>query len=122
MDWTSPTQDRGRLRRVAASALRTETERIHDLTASVESDVATTATRFVVIYKVNSAFAAADGPDALARASSYLSYRVIHLRVTGTLRSPTVRVEPIRLLTQEAVRFFLLQSNLATTVPVPPLP
>jgi translocation and assembly module TamB len=43
----------------------------------------------------------------LTRASGYLSNRVIHLRVTGTVRSPTVRIEPVSILTEEAVRFFL---------------
>jgi translocation and assembly module TamB len=43
----------------------------------------------------------------IADVSSYLSNRVIHLRGTGTLRSPSVRVEPLGLLTEEAVRFFI---------------
>jgi translocation and assembly module TamB len=43
----------------------------------------------------------------IVQASSYLSNRVIHLRVTGTVRNPVIRVEPIRLLTEEAARFFL---------------
>lgn len=49
------------------------------------------------------------------QASSYLANRVIHLGVTGTVRNPVVRVEPVSLLTEEAVRFFLNRSN----VPVP---
>ena len=60
-DWIETSPDRGRLRRVAASALRSDSERVHDLTASVESDVQATATRFLVVYKVNSAFATGDG-------------------------------------------------------------
>ena len=47
--------------------------------------------------------------------SSYLANRVIHLRVTGTVRNPDVRLEPITLLAEEAVRFFVLQSG----APVP---
>jgi hypothetical protein len=43
----------------------------------------------------------------LLQASDYLSNRLIRLRVTGTVRSPVVTVEPITLLTEEAVRFFL---------------
>lgn len=43
----------------------------------------------------------------LMEANSYLSNRVIHLRVTGTLRSPVIQIEPVSLLTEEAVRFFL---------------
>jgi translocation and assembly module TamB len=45
-------------------------------------------------------------------ASSYLSNRVVHLRVTGTLRSPSISIEMGALLTQEAVRFFLGRANL----------
>ena len=51
----------------------------------------------------------------LLEVSAYLSNRVIHLRVTGTTRNPQVRTEPIRLLAEEAVRFFVLQSG----APVP---
>jgi predicted anti-sigma-YlaC factor YlaD len=51
----------------------------------------------------------------IAQVSSYLSNRVVHLVVGGTIRSPAVRVEPVSLLTEEAVRFFLERSN----VPIP---
>ena len=53
--------------------------------------------------------------SVLLEVSAYLSNRVIHLRVTGTTRNPQVRTEPIRLLAEEAVRFFVLQSG----APVP---
>jgi translocation and assembly module TamB len=48
----------------------------------------------------------------LAEASSYLSNRVIHLRVTGTVRSPSISIQTGQLLAQEAVRFFLNRTNL----------
>jgi hypothetical protein len=51
------------------------------------------------------------GPVPLAllvEATGYLSSASIHLVVTGTMRSPSVRVEPLSLLTDEAARFFLL--------------
>jgi hypothetical protein len=51
----------------------------------------------------------------LVQATYYLSNQVVHLRVTGTLRSPVIRIEPVQLLTEEAVRFFLNRAN----VPVP---
>jgi hypothetical protein len=50
------------------------------------------------------------GPVPLAlltEATNYLSNRVVHLHVSGTVRSPVVRVEPLGLLSDEAVRFFL---------------
>ncbi|MGE0446631.1 MAG: hypothetical protein AB7P99_15500, partial [Vicinamibacterales bacterium] len=46
-----------RLLAAAASALRTGSERLHDVTATIESEVPSTATRVVVLYKVNTAFA-----------------------------------------------------------------
>jgi hypothetical protein len=47
--------------------------------------------------------------------TTYLSSRSIHLHVTGTTRHPSVHVEPLQLLTEEAVRFFLNRYE----VPVP---
>ena len=47
--------------------------------------------------------------------SAYLSNRVVHVRVAGTVRNPDVRLEPVVLLAEEAVRFFMLQSG----APVP---
>jgi hypothetical protein len=48
----------------------------------------------------------------LTQASTLLSRRVIHLHVGGTVRSPSVRFNPVLLLTEEAVRFFLVPSGL----------
>jgi hypothetical protein len=42
---------------VAPSAIRADREDIHDLTGSFNADIAETATRVLVIYKLNSAFA-----------------------------------------------------------------
>jgi hypothetical protein len=47
----------------------------------------------------------------LLRASEYLANRVVHLRVTGTVTRPVIRIEPVRILTEEAVRFFLIQTG-----------
>jgi hypothetical protein len=43
----------------------------------------------------------------LAEASFLLANSVVHLRVTGTVRSPSIQIEPVRLLSEDAVRFFL---------------
>jgi uncharacterized protein involved in outer membrane biogenesis len=59
------------------------------------------------------------GPVPLAlllEATGYLSSTSIHAIVTGTVRSPTVRIEPLSLLTDEAARFFLLR---AAGAPIP---
>ena len=51
----------------------------------------------------------------LLEASSLLSNSLIHVRVTGTVRNPNVRLEPVQILAEETVRFFLLQGS----VPLP---
>ena len=52
---------------------------------------------------------------AILEVTALLSNRVVHLRVTGTTRHPEVHSEPLRVLAEEAVRFFVLQSG----APVP---
>ena len=49
-------------------------------------------------------------PTALAvRISDALSTQIVHLRVTGTFGEPVARTEPLRILSDEAVRFFVGQ-------------
>jgi hypothetical protein len=52
--------------------------------------------------------------SVLTEASFVLARSVIHLRVTGSVRNPVVQVEPIALLTEEAVRYFLLRALVST--------
>jgi hypothetical protein len=64
-DWSGGrTLDRGRLARTMPSALRDEAERIHDFTSALETDFPQSATRLVVLYKMNSAYIRADGRDS----------------------------------------------------------
>lgn len=58
-DWTRAA-DAAYMVMVAPSALRTEPERIHDVTASVETAVPETSTRVLVLYRVSNAFASRD--------------------------------------------------------------
>jgi translocation and assembly module TamB len=46
----------------------------------------------------------------LVNITQFLSNQVINLEVTGTVRSPTIRIRPLNLLGQEAAQFFLLQA------------
>lgn len=55
----------------------------------------------------------------LYEASSLLANAVVHLRVTGTVRTPIVRLEPLVTLTEEAVRFFF---NRTIGLAIPKLP
>jgi hypothetical protein len=57
--WVGGAPDAGALAMVAASALRTGRERVHDVTTSVESALPATATRVFVLYKITSGLAAA---------------------------------------------------------------
>ncbi len=66
--WVRRSPDAEVLALVAAAALRSDKERIHDLTASVESVLPVTETRVFLIYKINSRFT--DGGGAAARAGT----------------------------------------------------
>ena len=48
----------------------------------------------------------------ILQATELLSNRVIRVRITGTTKMPRVQVEPLRVLSEEAVRFFLLRTVL----------
>jgi hypothetical protein len=52
---------------------------------------------------------------AVNQAVSYLANQTISLRVTGTIKAPSVQISPAPLLTQAAVRFFVNQAG----VPLP---
>jgi TonB dependent receptor-like, beta-barrel/Carboxypeptidase regulatory-like domain len=65
--WTRRSPDFAALAALASSVLRDE-DRVHDLTASVESVVPSTSTRVFVIYKLNAALAASEAMPALAGA------------------------------------------------------
>lgn len=56
----APPQDRLVLAQWVPAAVRPRSERVHDLTTSIESEIAPTATRVMVLYKWNNAFLAAD--------------------------------------------------------------
>jgi hypothetical protein len=43
----------------------------------------------------------------LVEATTALANRLVHLRVSGTIRNPTIHLEPLSLLTEEAARLFL---------------
>jgi hypothetical protein len=51
------TDNAGALLQFAPSAVRPDTERIHDLATSIETEVPETSTRVVVLYRVSNAFA-----------------------------------------------------------------
>jgi hypothetical protein len=60
-DWAGERSlDRARLARTIPAALRTGSERLHDLTTTVETEVPQSATRVSVLYKVNSGYIPGD--------------------------------------------------------------
>ena len=65
-EWdNSRSLDRLRLARHMPSALRGKTERIHDFTTSLETEVPQSATRVFLFYKMNSGYIRADGSETL---------------------------------------------------------
>jgi hypothetical protein len=50
----------------------------------------------------------------IVEASFLLARSTVHLRVTGSVRNPVVQVQPLELLTEEAVRYFILRAVLPT--------
>jgi hypothetical protein len=64
--WRGVSPDEATLQAAAPSALRKD-ERIHDMTATLESVIAATETRVFVLYKLNTGFAGAEDttPSAL---------------------------------------------------------
>lgn len=81
------TGERGVIAVLAPSADRQGTERIHDVTARVVTDVRETATRVAATWKVNSAFARrsplTSNPSADARFDVQVSQRLPFLSATG---------------------------------------
>jgi len=81
------TGERGVIAVLAPSAERQGSERIHDVTARVVTDVAETATRIAATWKVNSAFARrsplTSDPSADARFDVQVSQRLPFLSATG---------------------------------------
>jgi hypothetical protein len=63
--WYRRSPDAVSLASQAASMIRGD-ERLHDVTASVESVLAPSSTRLFVLYKMNTGFAGADSPGGLA--------------------------------------------------------
>ncbi|MBZ5555669.1 MAG: TonB-dependent receptor [Acidobacteriia bacterium] len=64
----SPTDDLAYMLLYAPSAIRTEPERIHDVSTSIETDVPETSTHVIVLYRVSNAFANPGTAASIARA------------------------------------------------------
>ncbi len=83
------------------------------LTGALDLDVRAQTGRLGInpaVLRLLSAQVPAVGPipgPVLSQATDLLSNRLVHLRVTGNVRNPSVRFETLRLLTDEAVRFFV---------------
>jgi hypothetical protein len=60
----SESPDRRRMARSLPSGLRDATERVHDVTTSLETEFPQSSTRVFLLYKVNSAYIRADGTTA----------------------------------------------------------
>jgi hypothetical protein len=74
-DWRRWSADRRALRAAAPSVLRRD-DRLHDLTATVESIVTPTATRLFVLYKMNAAFDATGTLNAVSETRARFDVQV----------------------------------------------
>jgi hypothetical protein len=62
------------------------------------------------------------GPIPLSlinQASNTLANRTIRLRVSGTIRAPSIQINPVALLSEAAVRFFLGRTGLPIPTQLP---
>ncbi len=82
-----------------------------DLQATVQTGVVAVNPVLLRLLRVRIPLSGAIPLSLISEASTLLSNHVIHLAVTGTVRSPVVRVQVLQTLTDEAVRFFLLQAT-----------
>ena len=85
--WSSD-GDREAIEEWVPSAARTGTERFHDVTTALETDIPETATRVYVLYKVNTAFARSDAeltePGLDSRFNVQVNQGLPFLKSTGT--------------------------------------
>lgn len=56
-EWTDVSPDAAAMARSAPSALRLASERVHDVTTTVETDISQTATRVFAVYRLSTGFA-----------------------------------------------------------------
>lgn len=61
---------------LARVANRTDSETLHDVTTSLQTDIPVTATRLYVLYKLNTGFAAAEAPGRSGRLGSRFDVQI----------------------------------------------
>lgn len=81
-----------------------------NLNVTVNTGQLNPSTRAVSLLAARIALFTAPPVALLLEASQFLSNQVINVEVTGTIRSPTIRIRPLPLLEQEVIQFFLLQT------------
>lgn len=79
------------------------------LQVTVRTGQQDTGARAAGILASRIALIAAPPVGLLMEATQFLSNQVINLDVTGTIRSPTVRIKPISMFGQDVIQFFLLE-------------
>jgi hypothetical protein len=75
-DWTRLSPDMRILSVVAQSAGRRDSEKVHDLTSTIHTELPVTATRVFVLYKLNSGFAASQAMAAGAHLDTRFDVQV----------------------------------------------
>ncbi len=81
-----------------------------DMEVTVNTNLLNPAAQGALSLATQLSLLAAPPLALLLEANQFLSNQVVHLKVSGTLRSPSIHVRPLPLLGEEAVRFFLMQA------------
>ncbi|HEV7221427.1 MAG TPA: AsmA-like C-terminal region-containing protein [Pirellulales bacterium] len=81
-----------------------------DLQVTVDTGLLDSNSQSVVSLATQLALVAVPPLGLVLEANKFLSDQVVHLHIAGNARSPAVRVLPLPLLGEEALRFFMLQA------------
>lgn len=81
-----------------------------DLDVTVNTNLLNPAAQGALSLATQLSLLAAPPLALLLEANQFLSNQVVHLKVSGTMRSPSIHVRPLPLLGEEAVRFFLMEA------------
>lgn len=79
------------------------------LQVTVRTGQQDTSARAAGVLASRIALIAAPPVGLLMEATQFLSNQVINLDVTGTVRSPTIRIKPVSMFEQDVIQFFLLE-------------
>lgn len=81
-----------------------------DLQATLDVGLLDPTSQALLSLATQLSLAVAPPVALILEANQFLTNQVIHLQIVGSIRSPSVRVRPLPLLGEEALRFFLMKT------------